>query len=82
MAIVQLDKILSGVNGNLEHVVVYNENTYATKLNTLTIVLNGVVLAFIGLLITYLEVKKDKKFNLIDFRGYPISVDTIYLPII
>ena len=56
--------------------------TYAPKLNTLTIVLNGIVLALIGFLITYLEVKKDKKFNLNEFRGYPISFDTIYLPII
>jgi hypothetical protein len=56
--------------------------TYAPKLNTLTIVLNGIVLALIGFLITYLEVKKDKKFNLDEFRGYPISFDTIYLPII
>ena len=56
--------------------------TYAPKLNTLTIVLNGIVLALIGFLITYLEVKKDKKFNLDEFRGYPISFDTIYLPIV
>ena len=46
MAIVQLDKILSGVNGNLEHVVVYNENTYATKLKDYT---NGVFVALGGL---------------------------------
>jgi hypothetical protein len=56
--------------------------TYAPKLNTLTIVLNGIVLALIGFLITYIEVKKDKKFNLDEFKGYPISFDTIYLPIL
>ena len=46
MAIVQLDKILSGVNGNLEHVVVYNKDTYATKLKDYT---NGVFVALGGL---------------------------------
>ena len=46
MAIVQLDKILSGVNGNLEHVVVYNEGTYVTKLKDYT---NGVFVALGGL---------------------------------
>ena len=56
--------------------------TYAPKLNTLTIVLNGIVLALIGFIITYIEVKKDKKFNLDEFKGYPISFDTIYLPIL
>jgi hypothetical protein len=42
--------------------------TYAPKLDTLTIVLNGIVLALIGFLITYLEVKKDKKFNLMNLE--------------
>ncbi|WP_368029103.1 tellurium resistance protein TerC [Arcobacter sp. s6] len=56
--------------------------TYAPKLNTLIIVLNGIVLALIGFIITYIEVKKNKKFNLAEFRGYPISFDTIYLPIL
>lgn len=39
MAIVQLDKILSGVSGNIESVVVYNEDTHTTHLKDYT---NGV----------------------------------------
>jgi hypothetical protein len=56
--------------------------TYAPKLNTFTILLNGIILALIGFLITYIEIRKDNKFNLSEFSGYPISFDTIYLPII
>lgn len=54
--------------------------TYAPNLDTFTILINGIFLAFIGFLITYLEVKKDKKFELDEFRGYPLSFDTLYLP--
>ena len=54
--------------------------TYAPNLDTFTILLNGIFLAFIGFLITYVEVKKDKKFDLDEFRGYPLSFDTLYLP--
>ena len=56
--------------------------TYAPKLNTFTILFNGIILALIGFLITYIEIRKDNKFNLSEFSGYPISFDTIYLPII
>lgn len=56
--------------------------TYAPNLNTFTILINGIILAIIGFLITYIEIRKDKKFNLNEFRGYPISFDTIYLPIL
>lgn len=53
---------------------------YMPKLNTSTILLNGIVLAFIGFLITYFEVKNDKK-NLINiFEGYSISFSSLYLP--
>lgn len=55
MAIVQLDKILSGVNGNLEHVVVYKEDTYATKLKDYT---NGVFVVLGGLEYGEREAKK------------------------
>ena len=54
--------------------------TYAPNLDTFTILINGIFLAFIGFLITYVEVKKDKKFELDEFRGYPLSFDTLYLP--
>ena len=46
MAIVQLDKILSGVNGNIESVIVYNEDTYTTHLKDYT---NGVFITAGGL---------------------------------
>ncbi|MDY0051120.1 MAG: tellurium resistance protein TerC [Aliarcobacter sp.] len=56
--------------------------TYAPNLNTFVILINGLFLAIIGFLITYIEVKKDKDFNIDEFRGYPISFDTLYLPFI
>ena len=56
--------------------------TYAPNLNTFVILVNGLFLALIGFLITYMEVKKDKDFDINEFRGYPISFDTLYLPFI
>ncbi|MDZ7818439.1 MAG: tellurium resistance protein TerC [Aliarcobacter sp.] len=56
--------------------------TYAPNLSTFVILINGIVLATIGFLITYMDVKKDKDFDLKEFRGYPISFDTLYLPFI
>lgn len=46
MAIVQLDKILSGANGNIESVVVYTDDTVADKLKDYT---NGVFVVTKGL---------------------------------
>lgn len=54
--------------------------TYAPKLDTSIIILNGIVLAFIAFLITYFEVIKNKQFNINDFYGYPLSFGTLYLP--
>lgn len=56
--------------------------TYAPKLTTSIILVNGIVLAFLAFVITYYEVNKDKKFNLDEFSGYPLSFDTLYLPIL
>lgn len=56
--------------------------TYAPNLNTFVILVNGLFLALIGFLITYVEVKRDKDFDINEFRGYPISFDTLYLPFI
>jgi hypothetical protein len=56
--------------------------TYAPNLNTFVILINGIFLALIGFLITYIEIKKDKNFNINEFRGYPISFDSLYLPLI
>jgi hypothetical protein len=53
---------------------------YMPKLNTSIILVNGIVLAFIGFLITYYEVKNDRN-NLINiFEGYPLSFSSLYLP--
>ena len=54
--------------------------TYAPKLDTSIIILNGVVLALIAFLITYYEVIKNKEFNIDDFYGYPLSLESLYLP--
>lgn len=56
--------------------------TYAPKLTTSIILVNGIVLAFLAFLITYYEVNKEKKFNIDEFYGYPLSLDTLYLPIL
>jgi hypothetical protein len=53
---------------------------YMPKLNTSIILVNGIVLALIGFLITYYEVKNDRN-NLINiFEGYPLSFSSLYLP--
>lgn len=54
--------------------------TYAPQLNTFTIMSVGLVLAFIAFIITYVDVKRNKAFNLQTFEGYPIHFETLYLP--
>ena len=56
--------------------------TYAPKLDTSIILLNGLVLAFLAFLITYYEVSKNKDLNLKEFSGYPLSFESLYLPFI
>ena len=56
--------------------------TYAPKLETSTIVLNGIVLAVLTFLITYYDVIKNKEFNIKEFYGYPLSLDSLFLPIL
>ena len=56
--------------------------TYAPKLDTSIILLNGIVLAFFAFLITYFEVVKNKEFKLDEFRGYPLSLESLYVPFI
>lgn len=53
---------------------------YMPKLNTSVILVNGIVLSLIGFLITYFEVKNDKKNLINEFEGYPISFSSLYLP--
>lgn len=52
--------------------------TYAPNLSTSIILSSGIVLAFIAFLITYIEVTQ--KYDLNEFRGYPIYFQTLYLP--
>ncbi|WP_072679797.1 tellurium resistance protein TerC [Arcobacter sp. LA11] len=54
--------------------------TYAPNLSTSTILLTGLVLAFIAFLVTYFEVMNIKKYDIKEFRGYPIHFETLYLP--
>jgi hypothetical protein len=56
--------------------------TYAPNLNTSIILLNGIVLAFFAFLITYFEVLRNKEFKLDEFRGYPLSFESLYLPFV
>ncbi len=56
--------------------------TYAPKLNTSLILFSGIILAFFAFLITYFEVIKNKEFKIDEFRGYPLSFETLYLPFI
>lgn len=56
--------------------------TYAPKLDTSIILLNGIVLAILAFLITYYEVINNKEFNIDEFRGYPLSLESLYLPFI
>ena len=55
--------------------------TYTPNLSTSIILVNGIALAIIAFLISYYEVLKNKEFNIKDFRGYPLSFDSLYLPI-
>lgn len=54
--------------------------TYAPKLNTSIILINGLFLAVMAFIITYFELIKDEKFNIDEFRGYPVAFETLILP--
>lgn len=56
--------------------------TYAPKLNTTLILLNGIILAFFAFFITYFEVTRNKEFKIDEFRGYPLTFNSLYLPFI
>ena len=55
--------------------------TYTPNLNASIIFVNGLFLALIAFLITYLEVIKNKEFKIDEFKGYPLSFDSLYLPL-
>jgi hypothetical protein len=54
--------------------------TYLPDFDKITIFLNGIILAIIAFVITYIEVKK--KFEIDKFKGYPISFETLYIPVL
>lgn len=56
--------------------------TYAPNLQTFTIMSFGICLAFISFVLTFFEVNNKKKFNLDEFYGYPLSFETLYIPLI
>lgn len=56
--------------------------TYAPNLNTSLIMLNGIILAISAFVITYIDVTKNKEFDIENFYGYPLSLENLYLPVI
>ncbi|CAM3560165.1 tellurium resistance protein TerC [Arcobacter aquimarinus] len=54
--------------------------TYAPKLNSSVIVINGIILAFIAFIITYYDVIKEKAYDIENFYGYPLSFNSLFLP--
>ena len=55
--------------------------TYTPDLSTSIILTNGIVLALITFLITYYEVCRNKYLDINEFKGYPLSLDNLILPI-
>jgi hypothetical protein len=55
--------------------------TYAPNLSTPTILINGIFLALVTFLISYIEIIRNKDLDINEFRGYPLSFDSLYLPI-
>lgn len=56
--------------------------TYAPNLNTSLIMLNGIILALVAFIITYIDVTRNKEFDIQNFYGYPLSLENLYLPVI
>ncbi|WP_198304981.1 tellurium resistance protein TerC [Arcobacter vandammei] len=55
--------------------------TYAPNLNTFSILSFGLFLALSSFVLTYFEVTKSK-FEIESFSGYPLSLQTLYLPLL
>lgn len=54
--------------------------TYVPNFDKSTILINGLIFALLTFLITYIDIKT--KFDIDSFVGYPISFETLYLPVI
>lgn len=55
--------------------------TYAPNLSTPTILINGIFLALVTFLISYIEIIRNKDLDINEFRGYPLSFSSLYLPV-
>ncbi len=56
--------------------------TYAPNLDASIILINGLVLASIAFVVSYLEVSRSSALDIKEFRGYPIHFETLYIPVI
>ena len=54
--------------------------TYMPNFDKSIVLVNGVFLALIAFIFTYIDV--NKKFDISEFRGYPINFQTLYIPVI
>lgn len=57
-------------------------STYAPNLEASIILSNGIFLAICAFIVTWLEVNKKENFNIEKFKGYPISFETLYIPVV
>jgi len=57
-------------------------STYAPKLSAITLLITGLILAFIAFIFTYLEISNNPKYSFENFEGYPIHFETLYLPFV
>lgn len=57
-------------------------STYAPNLEASTIIPLGMLLALFSFSFTYLEITNKLKYDLKEFRGYPVDFETLYIPII
>lgn len=55
---------------------------YTPHVNTPIVILNGLVVAIIGFIITFIELNLKKSLQLEKFNGYPISFETLYIPLL
>lgn len=57
-------------------------STYAPNLSVPVIFTSGLFLAFIAFILTYLELINKTKYDIDEFKGYPIHFETLYIPVL
>lgn len=55
-------------------------STYSSGFEANKVIITGLILTLIGFFVTYMEVTKN--YNLEKFRGYPLQLDTLILPVV